>query len=131
MRRPAAVLALAAAIVLGGQTDAHAPYSIGVQRAREWLAERTTDRAFRCAHLLFDRESHWNTRAGEPGGAYGIPQSSPGRKMRSAERPAKGRLWDDWRTDALVQVAWGRRYVKARHGSFCQALRFQTQHGWY
>lgn len=107
-------------------------YPPGVERARDWLRERTTDRAFHCAHVLWDREASWRVRAGDPrGGPYGIPQATPGRKMRSAEKPWRGKAWDDWRYDALVQVSWGTRYVRSRYGSFCKALAFQTAHGWY
>lgn len=117
-------LALAAVLALGLHPGpAQAGYSTNVYRARQWLRERTTDRAFHCAHILWDRESHWHPRAGEPWGAYGIPQAVPGYKM--------ARAGSDWRTNALTQVRWGRHYVKGRYGSFCRALRFQTAYGWY
>lgn len=103
----------------------------GVERARAWLRERTSDRAFRCAHRLWDNESSWRVHAGEPAGPYGIPQANPGRKMRRAEHPRWGKAWDSWRHDALVQVAWGTRYVRARYGTFCEALGFQIAEGWY
>lgn len=106
-------------------------YSASVERARDWLRARTSDVQFRCAHRLWDYESSWYPLAGSPSGAYGIPQALPGRKMRSAEKPWRGARWDNWRTDPLVQVAWGRRYVSERYGSFCAARRFQVEHGWY
>lgn len=106
-------------------------YPPGVEWARDWLRDRTSDGAFRCAHRLWDNESGWRVRAGELAGAYGIPQATPGRKMRHAEQPWKGQRWDDWRYDALVQVAWGLKYVRARYGTFCKALAFQEREGWY
>lgn len=116
-------MALAAILLLAIPTEAHAPYSATVRRARAWLQERTSDRQFRCAHILWDRESHWNVGAGEPHRAYGIPQAYPGYKMARAGR--------DWRTNATTQVRWGRHYVRGRYGSFCRALAFQNAHGWY
>lgn len=107
-------------------------YPPGVEWARDWLRDRTSDRAFRCAHVLWTNESHWRVRAGTPwAGPYGIPQATPGRKMNKAERPWRGKRWDDWRYDAAVQVAWGTKYVRSRYGSFCTALRFQEREGWY
>lgn len=95
--------------------------------ARVWLKGKMPKRQFRCLHRLWSRESVWRVRARGPmtpwGRAYGIPQALPGRKMRSAGK--------DWRTNAMTQVRWGLRYVKARYGKPCRALRFHSQHGWY
>lgn len=118
----ALVLAVVASLA-SAPAEAHAPYSATVLRARAWLRDRTTARGFLCAHVLWDRESHWNVRAGTPSGAYGVPQAYPGYKM--------ARFGADWRTNAVTQVKWGRHYVKARYGTFCRALSFQTAYGWY
>lgn len=123
VRHAARTIALAFAIVLTGQSAVEAAYTENVRQARQWLRARTSDRAFRCAHILWDRESGWRPRAGEPWGAYGIPQAYPGTKMRSAGA--------DWRWNATTQVRWGRGYVRSRYGSFCQALNFQSRYGWY
>lgn len=120
---PKIILALVLLLGSAAPAEGHPPYSAGVRHAREWLRARTTARAFLCAHILWDRESHWNVRAGTPSGAYGIPQAYPGRRMDSAG--------DDWRWNATTQVKWGRNYVKHRYGTFCRALRFQDAHGWY
>lgn len=119
-----AILALAVVIGTG--------YSVDVYYARHWLRARVVERQFRCAAVLFERESHWNVHSHNPvTGAHGIPQAVPGSRMAKAEEPRWGRRWDDWRDDAAVQVRWGRWYVRGRYGSFCSALRFQTIHGWY
>jgi hypothetical protein len=128
----AITLAAVLAIGVGVAHDDAPKYWPKVREAREWLKDRTSDRAFRCAHILWDNESSWRVRAyNRSSGAFGIPQSLPGRKMQAAERPRWGHKWDDWRTDAQVQVAWGRHYVRGRYGSFCSALRFQNVRGWY
>lgn len=127
----AALLAIAILAVGALPVEAHWPDRLEIRRAREWVRDRTTERGWRCADTLWDRESHWSERSGKPWRAYGIPQAFPGYRMESAERPWRGRLWDSWREDALVQVAWGLAYVRGRYGSFCAARRFQSAHGWY
>lgn len=131
-------LALTAILLMPVATEAHAPYSATVKEARTWLKERVSDKAFRCAHILLDRESHWNTRAeNRYSGAYGIPQALPWRKMESEERPDPA--WNNVREDPLPQVSWAKKYVKARYAprnhprwsGFCSALRFQSTRGYY
>ena len=49
-------------------------------------------------------------------GAYGIPQSLPGRKMASEG--------DDWQTNPITQLRWMAKYVKNRYGSWKNAWDF-------
>ena len=123
-------LLLAAMLTVASPAVAYVPQ---VREARAWLRERMSDRQFRCLHVLWDKESSWRVRArNASSGAYGIPQALPGRKMRSAEHPGWGPKWDDWRTDALVQVAWGlKHYIRPRYGTACRALAFQKRFSWY
>ena len=73
---------------------------------------------------LWSRESSWNHLARNPSsGAYGIPQSLPASKMRSAGA--------DYLTNPKTQIAWGLRYIKDRYGSPKQALQFHNGHNWY
>jgi hypothetical protein len=117
----AAVLAFGAVSI--AQPDEASAYSANVERARAWLRERTSDRQFRCLHVLWDNESNWRVRAGDPSGTYGIPQAYPGYKMASAG--------SDWRRNATTQVRWGLGYVRDRFGRPCEALAFQNRNGWY
>jgi len=95
-----------------------------VSHARAWLRERVSASEFRCAHILWDRESSWNPHAHNPySGAHGIPQALPGSKMSSAG--------PDWKWNATTQVRWGLHYVRGRYGGFCRALAFQSSRGWY
>ena len=126
-------LLLATMLTVASPAVAYVPQ---VREARAWLRERMSDRQFRCLHVLWDKESSWRVRARGPltpwGRARGIPQALPGRKMRSAEHPGWGPKWDDWRTDALVQVAWGlKHYIRPRYGTACRALAFQEVNQWY
>ncbi|MCW2873346.1 NlpC/P60 family protein, partial [Actinacidiphila oryziradicis] len=73
---------------------------------------------------LWNRESNWRWNATNPSsGAYGIPQSLPASKMGSAG--------PDWRTNAYTQVRWGLGYIQDRYGSPQQAMRHETNVGWY
>ncbi|WPO74033.1 peptidoglycan DD-metalloendopeptidase family protein [Streptomyces sp. KN37] len=56
---------------------------------------------------LWHNESNWRWNATNPSsGAYGIPQSLPAWKMKSAGA--------DWRTNAKTQIRWGMGYIKDR-----------------
>ena len=49
---------------------------------------------------LWTKESGWNHKSSNgSSGAYGIPQSLPGRKMASHGK--------DWRTNPETQIRWG------------------------
>ena len=117
---------VAPAITEGAQTEpvSHKRYWPRVREARRWLRKQYSLRQWRCLDRLWENESHWRVKAQNPtSGAYGIPQALPGRKMRSVGK--------DWRTNAMTQVRWGRRYVKARYGTPCDALAHQQARGWY
>jgi hypothetical protein len=78
---------------------------------------------FGCLVNLWNRESHWNTHAASPSGAYGIPQALPGSKMGSAG--------PDWQNDATTQIKWGLGYIKSRYGTPCGAWGHSQSTGWY
>jgi len=78
---------------------------------------------FGCLVNLWNKESHWNTHAANPSGAYGIPQAKPGSKMASAG--------SDWRNSATTQIKWGLGYIKSRYGSPCGAWAHSQSSGWY
>ncbi|MCP2336735.1 transglycosylase SLT domain-containing protein [Actinomadura rupiterrae] len=92
--------------------------------AKRMVAKRGwSTRQYKCLVKLWNRESHWNQKAGNPSGAYGIPQALPGSKMRSAGK--------DWRTNPQTQIKWGLRYIKGRYGTPCRALGHSNARGWY
>lgn len=78
---------------------------------------------FSCLVSLWNRESHWNTHAANPSGAYGIPQALPGSKMASAG--------PDWRNNATTQIKWGLGYIKGRYSTPCGAWSHSQSSGWY
>ncbi len=68
-----------------------------------------------CLNQLWNGESGWDYRAANSSsGAYGIPQSLPGRKMAT--------MGSDWRTNPVTQIRWGLNYIKKSYGSPCSAL---------
>lgn len=82
------------------------------------------EKQFVCLETLWFRESNWNHKATNPtSGAYGIPQSLPGRKMASAGV--------DWRTNPATQIKWGAQYIEKRYGTPCEALDFFYDKNWY
>jgi hypothetical protein len=79
---------------------------------------------FGCLNKLWNKESGWNHRAENPSsGAYGIPQSYPGSKMKSAGA--------DWRTNPATQIEWGLGYIKGRYQSPCGAWSRSESTGSY
>jgi hypothetical protein len=79
---------------------------------------------FSCLETLWFRESNWNHKATNPtSGAYGIPQSLPGRKMAS--------FGDDWKTNPVTQIKWGADYIEKRYDTPCDALDFFYARNWY
>ena len=130
MRLPA--LALAALLLVPSVVDAsddRPRYWPQVREARQWLKTQMPYHQWRCLHHLWENESSWRVKArNRYSGAYGIPQALPPKKMASAG--------SDWRTSAMTQVKWGRRYIRARYGfgsghGPCRALAFQDRNGWY
>jgi hypothetical protein len=84
-----------------------------------------------CLDRLWWHESNWNYKAGNPGAAYGIPQSAPGSKMGSSG--------GDWKTNPETQIDWGLDYINKRYGNPCAAFKFwkreaeygEKGYGWY
>ena len=82
------------------------------------------EKQFSCLETLWFRESNWNHKATNPSsGAYGIPQSLPGRKMAT--------FGDDWRTNPVTQIKWGADYIEKRYDTPCDALDFFYDRNWY
>lgn len=77
------------------------------------------DSQYGCLVSLWNRESHWNYKAGNKrSGAQGIAQALPATKMEV--------ISTDWRTNPVTQITWGLRYIDIRYGTPCKALaKFQ------
>lgn len=94
--------------------------------AKLWINQENGwgENQFSCLETLWFRESNWNHKATNPtSGAYGIPQSLPGKKMAT--------FGDDWRTNPTTQIKWGADYIAERYGTPCQALDFFYNKNWY
>ena len=85
-----------------------------------------TDKAkWHCLDLLNTHESQWSWTMRNPnGGAFGIAQALPAKKMASAGR--------DWRTNPATQLIWQKKYIESRYaGNPCYAWKHETRRGWY
>lgn len=77
-----------------------------------------------CLDALWKRESNWShTAENRSSGAYGIPQSLPGKKMAT--------FGDDWRTNPSTQIQWGLSYISGRYGTPCGAWAHSERRNWY
>lgn len=95
--------------------------------------EWEVDPQWGCLDRLWWHESNWNYKAGDSSGrgAYGIPQSAPGNKMKESG--------EDWKTNPETQIDWGLNYIDNRYGAPCKAFKFWKQqaeygdmgYGWY
>jgi hypothetical protein len=94
-----------------------------VWNARTYVKNRVGAKGYDCINIVWTAESKWNPTAGNPSGAYGIPQSYPGTKMAA--------FGSNWRYSPLTQVKWGLWYVQNRYGSACGAYDFWQNNGWY
>ena len=103
--------------------------STDVRAAQEYARTQLQDAGagegeFQCLVDLWTRESRWNHRAlNKSSGAYGIPQSLPGKKMASAGA--------DWETNPETQIDWGLGYIEQRYKTPCRAWKHSEDNGWY
>ena len=94
--------------------------------AKLWIKQEFGwgENQFTCLETLWFRESNWNHKATNPSsGAYGIPQSLPGRKMAA--------FGEDWKTNPATQIKWGANYIEKRYDTPCKALDFFYDRNWY
>ena len=94
--------------------------------AKLWINQKYGwgDKQFACLETLWFKESNWNHKAtNSSSGAYGIPQSLPGRKMAT--------FGDDWKTNPATQIKWGANYIEDRYDTPCGALDFFHVRNWY
>ncbi len=107
------------------------PYRKGTKKYSQWYAMQYMQLRYgwgksqQAAIIkLWTKESGWNHKSSNgSSGAYGIPQSLPGRKMASHGK--------DWRTNPETQIRWGLSYIKGRYGSPNKAWAHFRSHNWY
>ena len=90
-----------------------------------WMrAAGVSERDMDVAYWIIFKESkcRYNAR-NKSSGAYGIPQSLPGKKMASAGA--------DWETNPITQIKWMISYVNGRYGGWNGAKRWWDTHHWY
>jgi hypothetical protein len=84
--------------------------------ARQELQSRGFARSeFNCLHRLWTMESNWNPKSkNKKSTAFGIAQ-----------------MLTEKSKDPITQVKHGLKYIDARYGSPCVALRHEFKEGWY
>jgi hypothetical protein len=88
----------------------------------KWYKHNTAQE-LSCLVELWDRESGWYQKSGNPAHAYGIPQSVPGSKMADSGK--------DWLTSPATQIQWGLNYISMRYKTPCKALDHHDSNNWY
>ncbi len=114
------------AIALATATKGTGTRSGNKKFAKLWISQENGwgKNQFACLETLWFRESNWNHKATNPtSGAYGIPQSLPGKKMAT--------FGADWKTNPATQIKWGAQYIEKRYGTPCEALDFFYDKNWY
>lgn len=97
--------------------------------AQSWARQNLKDYGWNLGQFsplasLWNRESGWRWNAlNRSSGAYGIPQSLPASKMRSAGA--------DYHDNAGTQIKWGLGYIRGRYGSPSGAWAHSQRTGWY
>lgn len=115
----AEVTALRSARLSGWTPGMNRLVAQGLAAERGWTGQQ-----WRCLDQLVWRESRYIHTARNPSsGAYGIPQSLPGRKMAT--------IAADWQSNPVTQARWMLRYVSGRYGTPCDALAHSNARGWY
>lgn len=103
------------------------PYGMSVKTyAKQWYQiHGATHKQWKCLEQLWTRESHWNYKArNKHGGAYGIPQAYPAKKL--------AKYGKDWKTNPATQIQWGLDYINNRYdNNACIALRHNIKRGYY
>ncbi|MFV0288339.1 MAG: hypothetical protein ACK5HR_02655 [Mycoplasmatales bacterium] len=73
---------------------------------------------------IVTHESSWNYTATNPySGAYGLCQSLPPEKMKTAG--------NDWKSNPVTQLTWCNNYAKSRYGSWEKAQKFWRENNWW
>ena len=114
------------AVALSTAEDKTGTKSGNKEYAKLWINQKYGwgDKQFACLETLWFKESNWNHKAtNSSSGAYGIPQSLPGRKMAT--------FGDDWKTNPATQIKWGANYIEDRYDTPCGALDFFHVRNWY
>jgi len=115
-------LVLLAALCLVGTTSATAAQDVNTTTSIDSLKLYAHSRIvnykqFQCFNMLITKESNWRVEAINPNGKhFGLGQMN---------NPKYQNL------DGFRMIDWSLRYIKARHGSSCNAWAHWQKHGWH
>ena len=115
-------MVLWAALCLVGTTSATAAQDVNTTTSIDSLKLYAHSRIvnykqFQCFNMLITKESNWRVEAINPNGKhFGLGQMN---------NPKYQNL------DGFRMIDWSLRYIKARHGSSCNAYAHWQKHGWH
>ena len=115
-------MVLWAALCLVGTTSATAAQDVNtttsIDSLKLYAHSRIVDyKQFQCFNMLITKESNWRVEAINPNGKhFGLGQ------MRNTKYQ---------NLDGFRMIDWSLRYIKARHGSSCNAYAHWQKHGWH
>ena len=115
-------LMVLAVLCLVGTTPANATKDVNTTTSIDSLKLYAHSRIvnykqFQCFNMLITRESNWRVEAINPNGKhFGLGQMN---------NPKYQNL------DGYRMIDWSLRYIKARHGSSCNAYAHWQKHGWH
>ena len=115
-------LMVLAVLCLVGTTPANATKDVNTTTSIDSLKLYAHSRIvnykqFQCFNMLITKESNWRVEAINPNGKhFGLGQMN---------NPKYQNL------DGFRMIDWSLRYIKARHGSSCNAWAHWQKHGWH
>lgn len=115
-------MVLLAVLCLVGTTSATAAQDVNTTTSIDSLKLYAHSRIvnykqFQCFNMLITKESNWRVGAINPNGKhFGLGQMN---------NPKYQNL------DGFRMIDWSLRYIKARHGSSCNAWAHWQKHGWH
>ena len=115
-------LMVLAVLCLVGTTPANATKDVNTTTSIDSLKLYAHSRIvnykqFQCFNMLITKESNWRVEAINPNGKhFGLGQMN---------NPKYQNL------DGYRMIDWSLRYIKARHGSSCNAYAHWQKHGWH
>ena len=114
-------LMVLAVLCLVGTTPANATKDVNttsIDSLKLYAHSRIVNyKQFQCFNMLITKESNWRVEAINPNGKhFGLGQMN---------NPKYQNL------DGYRMIDWSLRYIKARHGSSCNAYAHWQKHGWH
>ena len=108
---------MSAAFITADQSYAYSPSVISIDALKLYAhTQLHTSKEYECYVTLINRESHWDYKANDHHGHYGMVQGNT-RTLLGA--------------DPYYQIDWSIAYIHNRYRTVCNALAHHYHRGWY